>query len=106
MQRGFHRRNGQGVARQRAANAAHIRIFEDKSFVEGLRHFLGEAIDRGGHASSEGLAKGQEIRLEAVRGGVSAGTGADGVSLVDDEIRPVFAGQFAQRVVIARRPGG
>ena len=64
FQRGFHRRNRQGVTRQRAANPADIRIFKDKSVLEGLRHFFGKAIDRGGHSPSEGFAEGQEIRLE------------------------------------------
>jgi hypothetical protein len=65
LQCGFHRRNGQGVARQCPADAAHIGIVHGEFGGEGLAHFFGETIDRGGDASSEGFAEGEKIRLKS-----------------------------------------
>ncbi len=101
FQRGFHRRDREGIACQGAADAAYICVVDIQSLIESLRHFLRKPIDRGRDASRQRLADGQKIRLQSMSSRVTAGACADGVGLVDDQVCPVHAGQLAQRLVVA-----
>ncbi len=66
-----------------------------------VRDFLGEAVRRGGESAGDGLAEDEKVRIEVFGARVTAGSGADGVRLVNDKQRAVLAREFAQRVVEA-----
>src|SRR5688500_14258861 len=98
---GFHRRNRESIACKSTADPANVRVIDVKARRELLGNFLGKAVYRRGHSSSEGLADREEIRLKAEGSSISAGTRANGVGLIKDEVRSIFAGDFTERIMIA-----
>src|SRR5215213_6085657 len=102
LQGSFHHSNGQGVTGQRPADAANICIVNSKSRGKLLTYLFRKAVNRSRHSSSEGLADHEEIRLKTEGGGISTGAATDRVSLINNEIGPIFTSQFTQRFVITR----
>ena len=92
----------QRVAGQRATDPAHVRILDRDRAADAGRDLGAEAVGGRRDAAADRLADDDDVGLEAPRTGRPAGTGADGVGLVDDQERARPAGDVADGVEVAR----
>ena len=100
-ERRAHRRERQGIAGERAADAADIRVYRVGVPVDHFAHALRHAVGAARNACAENFPDREHIGLEPPGPRAAAGPGADRVRLVDDEERPVLGAQCPHRVVIA-----
>ena len=94
-------RQGERIARQRATDAADVGVLDGHGRSDAVRHACGHAVGADRHAAADGLADDEHVGLQPVRGRHAAGTGAQGVRLVDEQERARLAGQPAHGVVVA-----
>src|ERR1700722_6571201 len=92
----------EGVAGERAANAAGVAIFELNAFGDFFGDSGGAAVGGGGNSAGDGFADDENIGMESVGASVAAGTGADGVGFVDDEKSAEFFGELRGFFPVAR----
>ena len=93
-------RQRQGVAGQRPADAADIRVRHVRARQPG-GDLRAEPVGRRRDPATDRLADDDDVRVEAPGAGRAARPGADGVGLVDDEERARPPGDLADRVVVA-----
>ena len=84
------------IARQCAADAADIAIFEMNAGVDALGDFFADAVSGARNAAADGFAENEHVGIEFPFGSAAAGAGTDGVRFVGDEQSTVAAGEFAR----------
>src|SRR5712672_1735770 len=89
-QRGPHGGKGKRVASESSANAAGVAVFQALGGYDRLGHRSSKSVRGAGNAAGDSFPKNEEVRIEIFRPGVSAWSGADGMSFVDDQQSPVF----------------
>jgi hypothetical protein len=78
-----------------------ITIFQALVSGDRVAYGLCEPISGAWNACPDRFAEDEEIRVEVFGAGVPAGACADGVSLVNNQERLVFAGKLAQLLMVA-----
>src|SRR4030088_1869368 len=94
---------GQRVARERTSNPAYVAVLQI-IFVSGgyaVSNVVRETVGRARNASANSFAKDKHVGFEVLGPRIAAGSGTDGVGLIDDEQHAVFAAEFPESVMIA-----
>lgn len=100
LEGGSHGREGEGVGSEGSSNTRGVNTVTADEALKTSSDLMRETIDGGRDSTSEGLADGEEVRLEVVLLGEASRTSADGVGLVDDEEGAVLLGETAKGLMV------